>query len=149
MGDKDMNKLFGNPELLIGSSLSDLKPLPIVENSTELDSLSVREKMEAEPLQIKPLSFEVEASFGEDVAKFLGADLASEPNRVSLMIQEPPIINKPRNLKYPNKKRARRVWKKWAKRYGTRPGKMIYFPNVEVECTPEGVSVTAKPTKQD
>lgn len=65
------------------------------------------------------------------------------------MIQESPIINKPRNLKYPNKKRARRIWKKWAKRYGTSPGKMIYLPNVEVECTPERVRVTAKPTKQE
>ena len=69
------------------------------------------------------------------------------------MIQEPPIINKPRNLKYPNKKRARRIWKKWAKRYGTRPGKMIYLPNVEVESEYNGdymnVNVTAKPTKQD
>lgn len=152
MGDKDNNKLFGNSEFLIGGSLSDLKPLPIVENSIELDSLSVREKMESEPLQIKPLSFEVEASFSDDVAKFLGVDLASEPSRISLMIQEPPIINKPRNLKYPNKKRARRVWKKWAKRYGTSPGKMIYLPNVEVESEYNGdymsVNVTAKPTKQ-
>lgn len=153
MGDKDNNKLFGNSEFLIGGSLSDLKPLPIVENSIELDSLSVREKMEVEPLQIKPLSFEVEASFSDDIAKFLGVDLASEPSRISLMIQEPPIINKPRNLKYPNKKRARRVWKKWAKRYGTSPGKMIYLPNVEVESEYNGdymsVNVTAKPTKQD
>lgn len=152
MGDKDLNELFGKGELLIGCSLSDMKPLPIVENSIELDSLSVREKIDVEPLQIKPLSFEV-ASFGDDVAKFLGADFASEPNRISLMIQEPPIINKPRNLKYPNKKRARRVWKKWAKRYGTRPGKMIYLPNVEVESEYNGdymsVNVTAKPTKQD
>ena len=36
MGDKDNNKLFGNSEFLIGGSLSDLKPLPIVENSIEL-----------------------------------------------------------------------------------------------------------------
>ena len=111
------------------------------------------EKIEAEPLQIKPLSFEVEASFSDDVAKILGVDLASEPSRISLMIQEPPIINKPRNLKYPNKKRARRIWKKWAKRYGTSPGKMIYLPNMEVESEYNGdsksVKVTAKPTKQD
>lgn len=149
MGDKDLNELFGNPELLIGGSLSDLKPLPIVENSIELDSLSVQEKMEAEPLQIKPLSFEIGASFSDDVAKLFGVDLAPEPSRISLMIQGPPIINKPRNLKYPNKKRARRVWRKWAKRYGTSPGKIIYFPNVEVECSPWRVSATAKTIKQD
>lgn len=153
MGDKDLNELFGKCELLIGDSLSDMKPLPIVENSIELDSLSVREKIEAEPLQIKPGSFEVEASFSDDVAKFIGVDLASEPSRISLIIQWPSKINKPHNLKYPNKKRARRVWKKWAKRYGTSPGKMIYLPNVEVESEYNGdymsVNVTAKPTKQE
>ena len=151
MGDKDINELFGKGELLIGDNLSDMKPLPIVENSIELDSLSVREKIEVEPLQIKPLSFEVETSFSGDVAKFLGVDLTSEPSRISLMIQEPPKINKPRNLKYPNKKRARRVRKKWAKRYGTRPGKVICFHDVEVESEYNGdyMSVNAKTINQE
>ncbi len=154
MGDKDRNKLFGNSEFLIGGSLPDLKPLLIVENSIELDSLSVREKMEAEPLRIKPISFECDMPTF-NIPSIFGIDLASEPSKqvCSLMIQGKPIINKPRNLKYPNKKRARRVWKKWAKRYGTRPGKMIYLPNVEVESEYNGdymsVNVTAKPTKQE
>lgn len=154
MGDKDMNELFGNLEFMIGDSLSDMKQLPIVENSIELDRLSAREKMEAEPLWIKPISFECDMSTF-NIPSIFGIDLASEPSKqvCSLVIQGKPIINKPRNLKYPNKKRARRVWKKWAKLYGTSPGKMIYLPNVEMESEYNGdymsVNVTAKPTKQE
>ncbi len=156
-----MNELFGKAEILICDPNGEMKPLgKVVENSTrlnpedtaELDRLSVREKMEAEPLCIKPQMIKGEFSIG-DVAPILGFDEALEPSRCSLVIQGKPIINKPKNLKYPNKKRARRIWKKWAKRYGTSPGKMIYLPNVEVESEYNGdymsVNVKAKPIKQD
>lgn len=156
-----MNELFGKAEILIYDPNGEMKPLgKVVENSTrlnpedtaELDRLSVREKMEAEPLCIKPQMIKGEFPIG-DVAPILGFDEALEPSRCSLVIQGKPIINKPKNLKYPNKKRARRIWKKWAKRYGTSPGKMIYLPNVEVESEYNGdymsVNVKAKPIKQD
>lgn len=156
-----MNELFGKAEILICDPNGEMKPLgKVVENSTrlnpedtaELDRLSVREKMEAEPLCIKPQMIKGEFSIG-DVAPILGFDEALEPSRCSLVIQGKPIINKPKNLKYPNKKRARCIWKKWAKRYGTSPGKMIYLPNVEVESEYNGdymsVNVKAKPIKQD
>lgn len=156
-----MNELFGKAEILICDPNGEMKPLgKVVENSTrlnpedtaELDRLSVREKMEAEPLCIKLQMIKGEFSIG-DVAPILGFDEALEPSRCSLVIQGKPIINKPKNLKYPNKKRARRIWKKWAKRYGTSPGKMIYLPNVEVESEYNGdymsVNVKAKPIKQD
>lgn len=46
MGDKDTDKLFGNPELLICDADGEMKPLgKIVEGSIELDKLSVRENM--------------------------------------------------------------------------------------------------------
>lgn len=37
-------------------------------------------------------------------------------------------IHRPHNLKYPNKKRAKRVWKKWRKRYGA-DYKQLVLPN--------------------
>lgn len=160
MGDKDTNMLFGNRAIFIGTSEVEMKPLEVVENSVslhpedaaELDRLSVREKMQVEPLRIKPQMIKGEFPI-IDVAPIIGFDEALELHRCSLIIQGKPIVNKPRNIKYPNKKRARRVWKKWAKRYGTRPGKMIYFPNVEVESEYNGdyksVNITAKPIKQD
>lgn len=158
MGDKD-NELFGNSMLFIGTPLGDMKPLGKVvednislnpEDAVELDRLSVREKMQFEPLHIKPQM--IKGEFPIDyAAPILGFDEALEPSRCSLVIQGKPIINKPRNLKYPNKKRARRIWKKWAKRYGTSPGKMIYLPNVEVESEYDGdyMSVNAKTINQE
>lgn len=135
MGDKDTGKLFGNPELLICDPNGEMKPLgKIVEGSTELDKLSVRENMLTEPLKIKPISINFDMPC-EDIASLMGIDLASKPSKqvCSLVIQAEPEINKPKNLKYPNKKRARRVWKKWKRRFGTTPGKTMYLPNVEIE----------------
>lgn len=137
MGDKDADKLFGNPKLLICDANGEMKPLgKVVESSTELDKLSVRENMLTEPLKIKPISINFDMPC-EDIASLMGIDLASKPSKqvCSLVIQAEPKINKPRNLKYPNKKRARRVWKKWKRRFGTTPGKSTYFPDVNIETT--------------
>lgn len=151
MGDKDTDKLFGNPELLICDPNGEMKPLgKIVEGSTELDRLSVREKMQFEPLHIKPQM--IKGEFPIDyAAPIIGFDEALEPSRCSLLIQSEPKINKPKNLKYPNKKRARRIWKKWKRRFGTTPGKAMYFPEVEIESKYDGqcVSVNVKPIKND
>lgn len=158
MGDKDTNMLFGNRAIFIGKSEADMKPLKVVEDSlrlnpedaAELDRLSVREKMQIEPLHIKPQM--IKGEFPIDyAAPIIGFDEALGTSRCSLIIQSKPKINKPRNLKYPNKKRARRMWKKWAKRYGASPGKMLYLPNAEVESEFNGgcVSVNVKPIKNE
>ena len=136
MSDKDTDKLFGNPELLICDANGEMKPIgKVVENSIELDKLSVRENMLTEPLKIKPISINFDMPC-EDIASFMRLDLASEPSKqvCSLVIQSKPKINKPKNLKYPNKKRARRIWKKWKRRFGETPGKAMYFPEVEIEA---------------
>lgn len=156
MGDKDTNMLFGNCVIFIGKSEADMKPLKVVEDSlrlnpedaAELDRLSVREKMQVEPLHIKPQMIKGEFPIG-DTASIIGFDEALEPSRCSLIIQSEPKINKPRNLKYPNKKRARRVWKKWKRRFGTTLNKAMYFPEVEIESKYDGqcVSVNVKPIK--
>lgn len=159
MGDKDTDKLFGNPEILICDPNGEMTPLgKVVENSTrlnpedaaELDRLSVREKMQFEPLHIKLQSIKSEFSIDYAVP-IIGFDEALEPSRCSLIIQSKPKINKPKNLKYPNKKRARRIWKKWKRRFGTTPGKAIYIPNVEIksEYDGNGVNVNVKPIKNN
>ena len=159
MGDKDTNMLFGNCAIFIGKSEADMKLLgKVVENSTrlnpedaaELDRLSVREKMLAEPLHVKPLSFDCDIHI-KDIAPIIGFDEALEPHRCSLIIQSEPKINKPHNLKYPNKKRARRIWKKWKRRFGTTPNKAMYFPEVEIESKygRDCVSVNVKPIQND
>lgn len=150
MGDKDIDKLFGKTELLIGG---ELKALPTAHNSIELDRASVREEMHDRPLKVEPLSFDFQMPIDDSLASFLGADFASEPSKQvrSLIIESEPKINKPKNLKYPNKKRARRILKKWKRRFGTTPGKTIYLPNVEIksEYDEDGVNVNVKPVKND
>lgn len=157
MGDKDTDKLFGNPELLICDPNGEMTPLgKVVENSTrlnpedaaELDRLSVREKMQFEPLHIKPQM--IKGEFPIDyAAPIIGFDEALEPSRCSLIIQSRPKIDKPKKLKYPNKKRARRIWKKWKRRFGTTPGESIYLSDVERRIEGNNVIFTAKPIKND
>lgn len=38
MGDKDTDKLFGNPEILIGETGEEMKPLKVVEGSVTIES---------------------------------------------------------------------------------------------------------------
>ena len=38
MGDKDTDKLFGNPEILIGEPGGEMKPLKVVEGSVTIES---------------------------------------------------------------------------------------------------------------
>lgn len=156
MGDKDTDIFFGNCTIFIGKSEADMKPLKVVEDSlrlnpedaAELDRLSVREKMLAEPLHIKPLSFDCDIPI-EDIAPIIGFDEALESSRCSLMIQSKPKINKPKNLKYPNRKRTRRIWKRWKRRFGTTPGESIYLSDAEMRNEGDNVIFTAKPIKNE
>lgn len=52
-----------------------------------------------------------------------------EPLICSVSIGEKEYIYRPKNLKYPNKKRAKRIWKKWKRRFGSRPEKCFHLPN--------------------
>lgn len=55
-----------------------------------------------------------------------------EKQVMSLIIEGEPTINKPKNIKYPHKKRKRRILKKWAKRFGVTPNQLV-IPEAEVE----------------
>lgn len=46
-----------------------------------------------------------------------------------VIVEGEPYINRPKNLKYPNKKRARRIWNKWRKRFGVTPTTKYVMPN--------------------
>ena len=64
--------------------------------------------------------------------KLLGCAIDRKAGVFSVVVQMgKEYIRRPHNLKYPNKKRARRVWKKWRKRYGA------YHPEQKVltNCT--------------
>lgn len=149
MGDKDTDKLFGNPKLLIGEPGGEMKSLGVIADcSLQMPDYDSRED-ELKAFQ-DSITIEIPAPA---LPLFLGADFASEPSKqvCSLIIESGPKINKPKNLKYPSKKRARRIWKKWKRRFGTTPGKTIYLPNVEIksEYDGDGVNVNVKPIKND
>lgn len=51
---------------------------------------------------------------------------------VSMVIRDRLRVNTPKNLKYPHKRRKKRILKKWSKRFGRSPYEVL-FPKVEVE----------------
>ncbi len=66
-----------------------------------------------------------------------------------LVIQSELHVLRPKNLKYPNKKRSRRIWKKWAKRYGTRGGESLVIPRATVKTDAGGIHIEAQKVKED
>ena len=68
----------------------------------------------------------------DTIEKLLGCAIDRKAGVFSVIIQKgKEYIRRPHNLKYPNKKRARRIWKKWRRRYGA------YHPEQKVltNCT--------------
>lgn len=162
MGE-ELNKLFGGASEIFFAPLGEDKMQKlgeVIADSTsicadeamELDRIKVREAMQIEPLNIEPISCSFDIADG-DWETILGIrEDNGQPKICSLTISGKPYIHRPKNLKYPNKKRARRIWKKWAKRYGVTPAQTVYLPNVEMSCemNENGVcyNITAKPIEQ-
>ena len=68
----------------------------------------------------------------DTIEKLLGCAIDRKAGVFSVIVQKgKEYIHRPYNLKYPNKKRARRVWKKWRRRNGA------YYPEqvVQTNCT--------------
>lgn len=64
-------------------------------------------------------------------------------------IQSLPKVRKPKNLKYPKKKRAYRLLSKWRNRYGLAPGKTIYIPQAKIVAADDsGLQLTAISTPE-
>lgn len=158
MGE-EYDKIFsGKSQILVFDDCSgEFEPIgTAVENSVicssedmiGADRLSVRERVQFEPLRIKPQSIKSEFSLKEMPA-VIGFDEALEQSRCSLVIQSKPRIGRPRNLKYPNKKRARRIWKKWVRRFGVVDGTVLCLPNVEMKRDGDYITFMSKPTNDN
>ena len=66
----------------------------------------------------------------DTIEKLLGRAIDRKAGVFSIIVKKGKVyIHRPHNLKYPNKKRARRVWKKWRKRYGAYYPKQMVLPN--------------------
>ena len=73
------------------------------------------------------------------IEKLLGCAIDRKAGVFSVTIQMgKEYIHRPRNLKYPNKKRAKRVWKKWRKRYGADYPEQMVLPNCTMTTEARG-----------
>ena len=126
MGEVKMQKL-GDVIITGSTSLS-------ARDNLKSDLSAMRERFSKNPIRV-PKECTAALNFSCDIPKssplhdLIMSEL--ERNVMSLIIEGKPKINKPRNIKYPNKKRARRIWKKWAKRYGVTPTQTV-IPYVEI-----------------
>lgn len=159
MGE-ELDKLFGGTSEVFFAPLGEEKMQKLgevisgtttlsAEETMKLDRINVREAMLFEPLNIGSISCAFALADG-DWETILGMRKDNgQPKICSLAIEGKPYIHRPKNLKYPNKKRARRIWKKWAKRYGVTPAQTIIIQNAEMSCeiNENGVcyNLTAKP----
>lgn len=75
----------------------------------------------------------------DTIEKLLGCTIAPKDGVFSVIIQMGEVyIRRPHNLKYPNKKRARRIWKKWRRRYGADYPEQVVLPNCTLTTEARG-----------
>ena len=75
----------------------------------------------------------------DTIEKLLGCAIDRKAGVFSVAIQMgKEYIRRPRNLKYPNKKRARRIWKKWRRRYGAHHPEQVVLPNCTMTTEARG-----------
>ena len=75
----------------------------------------------------------------DTIEKLLGCAIDRKAGVFSVAVQMgKEYIHRPHNLKYPNKKRAKRVWKKWRKRYGVDCPEQMVLPNCTMTTEARG-----------
>lgn len=75
----------------------------------------------------------------DTIEKLLGRGIDRKAGVFSVVIQMgKEYIHRPHNLKYPNKKRARRIWKKWRRRYGADYPEQVVLPNCTLTTEARG-----------
>ena len=113
------------------------------------DSLSIIEADEADdaPTASVPALTEGRYEFTIDdaqidrdtIEKLLGCAIDRKAGVFSVAVQRgKEYIRRPHNLKYPNKKRAKRVWKKWRRRYGADYPEQLVLPNCTMTTEAHG-----------
>lgn len=137
-----MSKIFNGEQRLFFAPKDDVenwKDLPILENSVQYSGYDDCPELSK---SMKSFSLDCKISNPDSTAfaKLLGGNMQSQIDnavRSSVMIESEPYIKRPKNLKYPNKRRKMRIWKKWAKRFGTTPTKQFLIPRAVISFKPE------------
>lgn len=102
------------------------------------DSLVAERESELLDAQKNPAygSFSFGCKIEDDVALrelLFGSIGIDNKIKADIIVEGKPYINRPKNLKYPNKRRKMRILKKWAKRFGTRPTQKTIIKDALVE----------------
>lgn len=149
MGEKKLD-IF-NSSGLICFSFDGAEPCPFktVKNSFEVEYEDIVD--ESGDLIVRkpcntPLSLRGSVSV-DPLIDILSGRVSSEIKSVVIYANE--HINRPKNLKYPNKKRARRVWNKWRKRYGVKGGHGLVIPNAKMDVSVDGETANITIHAQD
>lgn len=142
MGDKDFESIFGGwgkPFLIPQSSIEDYEEVARFIKGDRLimpDNQDVpKQTIGMSKDRIPPFSFDIPKENMEHFLEMLVQPLFKENDTpliarlrqeiekqfATLIIEGQPKVNKPKNLKYPHKRRKKRILKKWAKRFGTTP----------------------------
>lgn len=115
------------------------KPLTIV-----TDSVSFRDACP------EPTNLTFSLGYYGSFLRHLMGDMELPTSEATVIIETAKeYIYRPKNLKYPNKKRAKRIWKKWKKRYGSKQERIV-LPNSTIKAIPNDdgsvqVSITPNP----
>lgn len=120
MGE-ELKDLFGRPSCVCFISADKIMDMPKVKDSVELEETEYRGITPDAKVMLE--SYDV---------KLLNPDEHFLSECFDVRIETKDQIIKPKNLKYPNKKRAMRIWNKWRNRYGVNPGKTIVLKNCQI-----------------
>lgn len=134
MADKDspIDGLFGGKQRII--TFYDVTDGKKIDDRIIADSLvSERESnlMDAQKTLVSgSFSFGCKIEDNEALRELLFGGVDNDSViKGDVIVEGEPYINRPKNLKYPNKKRARRIWNKWRKRFGVTPTTKYVMPN--------------------
>lgn len=148
MGDKESSIPFSNITLGMFEDGTFVPLGNVVPSSVAFDEGIEDEPEDAIITHCKPgsLSFSASVDSVDGLDEFY-KDIASIEDIRAVMLSKEEHIYRPKNLKYPNKKRAKRIWKKWKTRYGYSPKTELRIPKSKFTTTAIGdgfeVNITA------
>lgn len=153
MGEENKSIPFSNLTLGMFTDGTFVPLGGIVKNSLTFDSEDEVEDIPDDAIcsRIEPTAFTLNASVKDcgDLDEVV-RPTESEPTYRTIVLDSAEYIYRPKNLKYPNKKRAKRVWKKWKRRFGYRPRTTLTIPKAKFEYGLDesgafNVTITAEP----
>lgn len=153
MGEANKNILFSNLTLGMFTDGTFVPIGSIVKNSLTFNSEDEIEDTPNDAIcsRIEPTTFSLNASVKDcgDLDEII-RPTKLEPTYRTIVLDSAEYIYRPKNLKYPNKKRAKRVWKKWKRRFGHRPHTTLTIPKAKFEYGMDesgafNVTITAEP----